>query len=380
MAWFKSLRSFTKRPDETDVIFEKLSIFLNSDSAQNAAMPDDLKSIITWVSETDIVPGATGEFGLSFTNPVPVNGPIGEVTYLSALELLDGRSVWAHRLGSRDRVDVFEVVSEDGKNWFILFLTPYFPRKSGYVPSGFRFRSAPRVRGISATNQFVSEFPIALPDAISDWTKSTLSIPLVTAGLREALRLNSFSRPLLHCADIEAFKLNDIKAEVKDARYILLKSFTHSKLFVPMLSVMRKNIGYETIDLAEVSFFCASMMTYCYLHFGPSQPDHVMLDTFHQMTIDDIVTAKMPQTVAVSLYQTRYQEYCALIIPVFDPEEDQLHHMTTLLMHVCERSSHETAQGRMMKIATAGPVIAALLDDAFKFAQRLARPRSNVTE
>ena len=377
MNWLKNLFGGTRQRDQTDAIFEKLDIFLNSDSAQNAAMPDDLKSLISAVGEADSVPGATGEFGLSVTNPIPVNGPIGEVTYLSALELIDGRSVWAHRLGSRDRVDIFEAVSEDGKNWFVLFLTPYFSRKSKYAPAGFRFRGPRKVIGISATNQFVPEFPMSLPSAITEWTKATLGVPLIARGLREAVQSNLFSRPLLHCAEIKAMQLSTGEIDLADARYILLGSFTHSKLYAPLLAVMKKNIGYETIDLVELSFFCASMMTYCYLHFGPPQPDHEMLDTFHKMIIGDVVTAKLPQSVAVSLYQTRYQEYSALITPVFDPEEDQGHHMVTLLMHVCERTSGETAQGRMIKIATASPVIAALLNDAFQFAQRLARPRPN---
>lgn len=183
MNWLKNLFSGTRQRDQTDAIFEKLDIFLNSDSAQNAAMPDDLKSLVSAVGEADSVPGATGEFGLSFTNPIPVNGPIGEVTYLSALELIDGRSVWAHRLGSRDRVDIFEAVSEDGKNWFVLFLTPYFSRKSKYAPVGFRFREPRKVIGISATNQFVPEFPMSLPSAITEWTKATLGIPLIARGL-----------------------------------------------------------------------------------------------------------------------------------------------------------------------------------------------------
>src|SRR5690606_30965701 len=114
----------------------------------------------------DSLADATGEFGRTVTNPIPVNGPVGEVTYLSALTMADGRGIWAHRLGSRDRIDIFEVVSDDGKDWSLLYLTPYHPRKSKLVPRGFQFRETPRVHGIFATNQYVPDFPLSLHEAI----------------------------------------------------------------------------------------------------------------------------------------------------------------------------------------------------------------------
>jgi hypothetical protein len=136
---------------------------------------------------------------------------------------------------------------------------------------------------------------------------------------------------------------------------------------------LQNNIGYDEIDVGEVLMFCASMMTYCYLRYGPAQPDHDMLDEFHRQIVEDIATGRKPFDASLALYQTRYQEYAALMEPVLDPDQDQRHHMTTLMMHVSERSSHATAQGKMLKITISSPVIAALLDVTFKFAKRQAR-------
>jgi len=44
-----------------------------------------------------------------------------------------------HRLGAIDKVDVFEAVSFNGSEWFILFVDLYHPRRSRLAPDGFRF-------------------------------------------------------------------------------------------------------------------------------------------------------------------------------------------------------------------------------------------------
>lgn len=378
MGWLNRMFGGGKRQDKAAAVFEKLSDFLNSDAVQNAAMPDDIKAILSVGGAVDYLAGATGEFGRTATNPIPVNGPVGEVTYLSALTTADGRGVWAHRLGSRDRIDIFEVVSDDGKEWCLLYLAPYHPRKSKLVPKGFRFRDPPRVRGIFATNQHVPDFPLSLHEAIRDWSKATLGIPLVSSGLRSAIQSASFQRPAHHISDLEEIELHgQTSHEGDDVKSMILHEWTHNKLVKPLLSVLNHTLGYDELDVAEVLIFCASIMTYCYLRYGPSEPDHNMLDAYHRKVVEDIATGSKPFDDSLVLYQSRYQEYAALLKPVLDPDQDQRHHMTTLMMHVCERASHASAQGKMIKITISSQVIAALLDDTFKFARKQARLSSD---
>lgn len=375
MGWLRRLFGGNAPKSEADVVFERLSSFLNSDAAQNAAMPEELQAMIRVGGSVDIIPGATGDFGRSVHNPVPVNGPLGEVTYLSGLRLDDGRCIWGHRLGAIDRVDVFEVASQDGRDWFLLYFAPYHLRKSQLAPEGFRFNEAPRVRGIFATNQTVPEFPHGLQDAIRDWSKATLGIPLRSANLTATLDSIDFSRPISHLAAVQSLRLDGRAPMESDAREIVLSAFSHNKLLTPLLAVLRTRLGYKELDVAELMMFCASIVTLCYLRFGPQRPDYEMLERFHLGMVDDMVTGSLPLPAAISLFQLRYREYTALIAPVLGPKDDQSHHMTTLLMHVCERASHSSAQGKMINITSSSPVIATLLDDAFKFARQLARPR-----
>ncbi|MGE3693345.1 MAG: hypothetical protein AB7F98_18365 [Novosphingobium sp.] len=350
MGWFRKIFGGGDRRDEAELILGKLNDLLNIDEAQNAALPEELKATLFVGGGVDSIAGATGEFGRSVSNPIPVNGPIGEVTYLSALTTSDGRDVWAHRLGSIDRVDIFEIVSDDGADWWLLYLTPYHTRKSRLVPKGFRFRKSPRVRGVLATNQHVPNFPVGLHEAIRHWCKATLGFPLVGQGLRDAVQVESFRKPAHHVSEIEALGLESSTTDGDDIQATIFRAWTQNKLLNPIISVLQDNIGCDDIDVSELLMFCASVVTYCYLLFGPKQPNHVVLDQFHRQIVDDITTGRRNFESSLATYQTRYQEYVALINPVLDAGENKGHHMTTLLMHVCERASHTSAHGKMVKI------------------------------
>ncbi|MEZ5639939.1 MAG: hypothetical protein R3E92_22670, partial [Burkholderiaceae bacterium] len=52
---------------------------------------------------------------------------------------LSGQRILFHRLGAIGTVDVFEAVSFNGAEWFILFVDLYHPRRSRLTPDGFRF-------------------------------------------------------------------------------------------------------------------------------------------------------------------------------------------------------------------------------------------------
>ncbi|MCY4364582.1 MAG: hypothetical protein OXE42_20765, partial [Gammaproteobacteria bacterium] len=89
------------------------------------------------ISET-----ASRDFNLpaiSETNPIPVNGSIGQLAYLSKLETERGERILFHRIGAVDTIDVFEAVTFSGSEWFILFVDLYHPRRSRLTPDGFRF-------------------------------------------------------------------------------------------------------------------------------------------------------------------------------------------------------------------------------------------------
>jgi hypothetical protein len=69
-------------------------------------------------------------FGLTVENPVPVNGQLGELTYLSRLRTPNGDGFVFHRIGSEDTIDLYELLSFSGDIRFIAYLDMYHPRRS----------------------------------------------------------------------------------------------------------------------------------------------------------------------------------------------------------------------------------------------------------
>jgi len=129
-------------------------------------------------ADCDQLPGATGSFG-SPTNPIPVNGPIGERKYLIKLRGKTGRKLLFHRVGSAfsqvtsSPVDSFEVVCMDGTQRTRLTFSPYHPRRSNLAPEGFTLVAADPETGEDTlvghgSTLFVFDFPQALPDALRD--------------------------------------------------------------------------------------------------------------------------------------------------------------------------------------------------------------------
>ena len=130
----------------------------------------------------DEIPGATGKFGYDGTNPIPVNGPIGETVYLTRLRAKSGIGFLYHRIGTVRApfldavIDRFELVALDASQWVVLNLCPYFPRRSLKAPDG---TSLARWKDANATQRFmlkkdsfgrrkfVDNFPLGLPEAIA---------------------------------------------------------------------------------------------------------------------------------------------------------------------------------------------------------------------
>lgn len=150
---------------QADAMFARLFTYMTSDTAQNERNP----FASTLKPGVDVVPGAVGEFGRISSNPIPVNGPIGEVLYIAQLRNIAGTAFMAHRVGSVGaNVDAYELLSLDGRTWDLLFFNMYYDRKSKLVPSGITraldFGGRPFVYVASGK---VEDFPAGLPDALS---------------------------------------------------------------------------------------------------------------------------------------------------------------------------------------------------------------------
>jgi hypothetical protein len=145
----------------------------------------------------DEIPNATGQFGYSETNPIPVNGPMGECVYLNRLRSRSGARCLYHRIGSlpmktvnqanmRLGVDMFEVVAGDASQWAILYFLMYYPHRSQKCPDDFTMISWTKMTPADQLcsklpcfgNMFkVDDFPLKLPEAIENNDQIKSSIP-----------------------------------------------------------------------------------------------------------------------------------------------------------------------------------------------------------
>lgn len=164
-----------------------------------------MKEMIESTPAYDKDPNGTGLFGFTETNPIPVNGPIGQLAYFSKLETQSGQRVLFHRLGAMGTVDVFEAASFDGRDWFILFADLYHPRRSRLTPEGFHFTN--KVGQFSGFTNFCENFPYDFIEKKASMRESGLSMAYIAISkVSEQIQNRVFNRPLAHKAKLDLVK------------------------------------------------------------------------------------------------------------------------------------------------------------------------------
>ncbi len=160
--------------------------------------------------DCNVLPNAKGEFGKVATNPVPVNGPIGEIKYLNRLRTDEGGLIF-HRLGSDGNIDIYEVVSCGGNVWDILYLDMYHPRRSINIPEGYVFSDFHEIFSRSligyGVNSFDSDFPFGLSKPIEDQIGGTLGVRIAKKYEEIVVDRSKFVRPFDHIEKIKKVKL-----------------------------------------------------------------------------------------------------------------------------------------------------------------------------
>ena len=166
-----------------DSIFGKTSVPDDQpeDAQRREAEQNPMFGMVTMLEPCDQLRAGYGEFGCP-TNPVPVNGPTGEVIYLNRLTAPSGVGFLFHRLGSVKAavipypVDVFELVASDASCWRALAFSMYHPRRSRKAPDGLGLRPWPkeslhqimlRMPGFGSMKR-VADFPAGLPAHVAE--------------------------------------------------------------------------------------------------------------------------------------------------------------------------------------------------------------------
>ena len=173
-----------------------------------------MKSMLESAPAYDRDPNGTGPFGFIETNPIPVNGPIGQLAYLSRLETQSGQRILFHRLGAIGTVDVFEAVSFNGEEWFIFFIDLYHPRRSRLAPDGFRFTKD--VAQFSGFHKFCDNFPYDFIEKKASERESGLSMAYIAISkVSDQIQNRVFNRPLAHKAKLALVKnrLSSVQAQ-----------------------------------------------------------------------------------------------------------------------------------------------------------------------
>jgi len=205
MGIFSRLFGGNKEDKALRDVFEHIRRILEDENFQNDLVHPAVKQMLLSAPAYDKDPEGSGPFGFTESNPIPVNGPVGELAYLSRLETLAGQRILFHRIGAIGTVDVFEAVSFDGSEWFVLFVDFYHPRRSRITPEGFRFTND--LAQFSGFHKFCENFPYdfiekKVADRESGLSMAYIPISKVSAQIERRV----FNRPIAHKAKLELVK------------------------------------------------------------------------------------------------------------------------------------------------------------------------------
>ncbi len=202
MGFLSNLFGGSKQDKAIRQAFAHIKRVLEDEEFQLELAHPALKDLIKNCPSYDKDPNGSGPFGYSENNPIPVNGPVGQLAYLSRLETVKGERILFHRIGAINKIDVFEGVTFSGSDWFIFFVDFYHPRRSRALPDGFRFTS--EVPQFSGFHEFCPGFPYDFVEMKGSEQGSGMSFAYIPISkVMQQIQDKAFSRPLAHKAKLD---------------------------------------------------------------------------------------------------------------------------------------------------------------------------------
>lgn len=202
MGFFSNLFGGNKKQKGLQEALEYIRRIIEDEEFQLDMMNPAMKEIIKSRPSYDRDPNGSGPFGFCATNPIPVNGPVGQLAYLSKLETDKGERILFHRIGAINTIDVFEAVTFSGSEWFIFFTDFYHPRRSRLTPDGFKFTQV--LPQFSGFHKFCKNFPYDFAEMKASEQGSTLSMAYIPLSkVMEQIQNKVFKRPLAHKAKLD---------------------------------------------------------------------------------------------------------------------------------------------------------------------------------
>jgi len=132
--------------EETATKVLLIIIFGTHEVSENDLVTEQIKRSHGLVQNTntgDEVDNASGKFGYSITNPIPLQGIDKINDYFAKLKLVTGEPITYHRLGSLQAdnltfpVDKYEIFNPKNQIVAILYVYAYHDVNSNKVPEGF---------------------------------------------------------------------------------------------------------------------------------------------------------------------------------------------------------------------------------------------------
>ena len=203
----KSLGKELANQTQIDSMAEGMKLIralVDDEDYQNSLLEPPIANEIMSGEALDEIAGAEGLFGFSARNPIPVNGRLGELSYLSRLRNPRGERLFFHRVGSIDLIDIYEAVSWSGKDWYVFYFDIYHPHRSRKPPQGFSISTD--LGQFTGFYEACSEFPMdfVAKKRDSPFSLGYISIETATA----ALKAGAFVRPDKHRAALGAWAPN----------------------------------------------------------------------------------------------------------------------------------------------------------------------------
>lgn len=92
---------------------------------------------------SDEMTGAYGDFGLTTSNPIPINGIPASYAYMDRLRQANGKKISYKRIGTfssditSEIIDGYKFFSEDGTELATIYICPYVNANPNKAPKGF---------------------------------------------------------------------------------------------------------------------------------------------------------------------------------------------------------------------------------------------------
>ena len=310
---------FSKRSSH-EAVYERLYGFLNDEAAQVARYPDSLRKSIDARREADETVEGFGAFG-GVTNAIPVNGPIGEVLYLSSLRF-QGERVLFHRLRSTGSVDAYECVSMNGKRWEVLYFDMYYPRKSRRAPPGYAIDSKNVL--ISGVNFLAPDFPRALYAQIGPLTEKLFGMSLAAPDVRLALESRNYRRPAPFVRKLMAAKGTPLpkKTEAAMIQELFDEAIAaQTSLFDQLRTFLdhRGSLKPDEIQIFEIVYLVLALTAYSIFKWGgfkdaAGAADQISLRVLRFNNQANDLQLKL--TDLVRAYQHRHSQYFEALLRV----------------------------------------------------------------